>query len=515
MALATHPDKGGSAPAFNRVMRSFQMLFGLAVGGCALSAHAGVQKERVHKPGTKNTGKARRRKAEGRTKTARRSRTTQAPHYVNASSQGNSPPASMASGEKPRLKRLRRLCDVQEKSMDEIELALTGNSCSESEDIPAFALEDISDRGRLAVTCKGEPGPEISRMPLRSARSTSGMLGIYKLKSKSSERYYSKMLCRHLGMRMPLRDTLEKAILDHMILIEVSRLHEMHWAEMKTLDSAESLQACIRRNLEEVWQAFDVNPKDHMMGFHWRSNKKVELGVQIPVMSPQTRSLTVLAEHFFKLRPHEPIKDWRAFCDTYLAMRGGGDTGGSAIRKLESVLLRKQRIRDAKRAKTKARWPTVRPWTQRFANLQSWLALHSNRYPRPGSKDLWESDMARWVTRQREMLLAGAMRPERRLKLESLPSWRWRKLADRRSWDGHFVRLRSWLTSSSGRFPSRQAASCQERSIASWIHNQMAAHQGQDRGRRPLSKEQVERLEGLHGWKWSSSSQSRSRHTTH
>ena len=140
-------------------------------------------------------------------------------------------------------------------------------------------------------------------------------------------------------------------------------------------------------------------------------------------------------------------------------------------------------------------------WADRFNGLQRYVQEHDGQYPRVNDP----SGLGRWVSTQRRAYTqpeGTATRPlseDQIRRLESLPGWTWSAQDYDARWNEKFNTLKEYLGTHDGKYPTKRDPS----RLGEWIDTQRKAHNRPEGTRyKPLSEDQIRRLESLPGWTW-------------
>ena len=140
-------------------------------------------------------------------------------------------------------------------------------------------------------------------------------------------------------------------------------------------------------------------------------------------------------------------------------------------------------------------------WNRNFNALRDYLVDHDGEYPTRGDS----SGLGRWITTQRQAFKqpkSTTLKPlsdDKIEKLQSLRGWTWNGQDYDAQWNRNFNDLKEHLVDHDGEYPSRGDSS----GLVTWIDRQrLAYNHPENTTSKPLSGDQINKLESLSGWTW-------------
>ena len=146
-------------------------------------------------------------------------------------------------------------------------------------------------------------------------------------------------------------------------------------------------------------------------------------------------------------------------------------------------------------------WTRNAQWKRNFNALKKYLRTHHDgEYPTQGDS----SGLGTWIKAQRTAYKQPKntkrkyfLSKDKINKLESLPGWAWK--AHDAQWKRNFNALKEYVIGHDGKYPTQGDSS----GLYSWIRRQREAYkQPKNTDLKPLSDDQIEKLESLRGWSW-------------
>ena len=135
-------------------------------------------------------------------------------------------------------------------------------------------------------------------------------------------------------------------------------------------------------------------------------------------------------------------------------------------------------------------------WEEGFRHLEKYVANNGDASPTQNYIDTEDGyKLGIWVNKQRQNETDGALSPERRKRLVTLPGWQWTPRDSR--WDEGFTQLLRYMKNNSGAFPAQSYETEDDYRLGAWVNMQRNAYR-KNRLDPSLSK----RLADLPGWQW-------------
>jgi len=137
--------------------------------------------------------------------------------------------------------------------------------------------------------------------------------------------------------------------------------------------------------------------------------------------------------------------------------------------------------------------PLEDDWEEAFALLKTYVAREGDALVPQGYKE-GKFNLGTWVSNQRRAKNKGKLSKDRIQRLEALPKWSWDRLED--DWEEAFALLKTYVAREGD---ARVSAACKEGEfkLGQWVRIQ---RYNKKQGK--LSKDKIQRLEALPGWKW-------------
>ena len=146
-------------------------------------------------------------------------------------------------------------------------------------------------------------------------------------------------------------------------------------------------------------------------------------------------------------------------------------------------------------------WTLDEQWNRNFNALKKYVVDHHGEYPTKGDP----SGLGRWITTQRRAYKqpkSTTLKPlsdDQIEKLQSLRGWTWNGRDLDEQWNRNFNALKEHLIDEDGEYPTQSDSS----GLGRWISTQRTAYnQPQSTKVKPLSDDQIRKLESLRGWTW-------------
>lgn len=456
--LQAHPDKGGEAKAFIRIMFAFRLLTGQRAAAAAVRARSAAA-------GCAEPGRGE--------------------HCAST-------PATSCEG----------MCARPQPGRKSSSEAHGSELVAASSQLRLGAEDEVSSQESEHEVFAGKgSGPRRIGTFLRRAQNSSGFRGI----SKQLGLYCAQIVVRGLHVKVLPQKSLEEAIQAYVVLVEIKEaLMALPDVWSSEVSCASAMKTLLESALHEVCAAESKESSSpleaHALRFRWCLSANKILGRQIfkrhiRVYTPFTPSLMQLVEDWQHLRG--------------CAGEGSPDTLRTALHTVWSAQLSDRSA--AVLRSLNARLATAAPasaeeyaWEKSFRQLRQWLQSRGGIYPKDVRRgERLEHKLARWLAKQRTRRRRGTFCGLRARLLEDLPAWKWgacepKKRWKQRAWDVRLADLRSWLGAHGGQYPSRVSKSVEERSLAEWVKSQ----------RRLLASgksfilvsRQIDLLEALPGW---------------
>jgi hypothetical protein len=139
--------------------------------------------------------------------------------------------------------------------------------------------------------------------------------------------------------------------------------------------------------------------------------------------------------------------------------------------------------------------PVEDDWQDSYIELKLFVKKKGHAKLSQCSNDPAEKQPALWVNRQRMAYRQKNLTEEKIKALESLPEWSWDPRED--NWQRMYAEFQVFVRENGHAKPNQRSANLSERQLALWMKRQHLCYR-----RKNLSKERIQALESLSGWKW-------------
>jgi hypothetical protein len=132
---------------------------------------------------------------------------------------------------------------------------------------------------------------------------------------------------------------------------------------------------------------------------------------------------------------------------------------------------------------------------QVYKELKEWLVGHDWTYPKKGSGDTTENQLASWVGNRRLNYKADRLDQDKIVALEALLGWTWD--ANDAKFESDLQELNEWVVGNEGAYPKQGSSDPKENRLGQWV-----GRRRNDYKNKQLDQSKINSLETLPNWNW-------------